>query len=476
MQHPLRRAAALPAALLAAALAALSPAAAAEPADVRVDAGRRFQTMTGWEVSARVWEYDKRADRYDPSWERDAGEILDALAGDLGITRIRLQLRSGSENPVDHWARFTAGEIGYEAVKAHFYEKINDNADPRVADPAGFQFSNLDHQVEKILLPLRQRVEARGGRLFVNLCYVDFRWTKLKGDVSHARAPEEYAELVTEAFRHLKARWGVVPDTLEVILEPDNSDHWRGREIGLGAVAALARLRDAGFAPKLILPSTAAATKAPEYFDAALKVPGVRENLFSLAYHRYDGARAAAALPAIRARAAAAGIPAEMLEHTAGDWRVLHEDLTVAQAAGWQLYSIAGPRAPGETRVSQSVLLYVEQGKGPGRVRLSHQGRYLAQYFRHVRPGAERIAADTAAPGLFPVAFLNPDGGEVVVIGAGRAGEIRVAGLAPGAYGLFYTTAEETGRVLPPVRLAPGETLAVTLPAPGVVTIHALPR
>ena len=48
----------------------------------------------------------------------------------------------------------------------------------------------------------------------------------------------------------------------------------------------------------------------------------------------------AKAFDAIRARAAAHGIPAEMLEYTEGSDRDLHEDLTVVGAAGWQQYSI----------------------------------------------------------------------------------------------------------------------------------------
>ena len=46
---------------------------------------------------------------------------------------------------------------------------------PSVANPAGFQFSRIDYQVENILLPLQRRLAARGERLFINLCYVDFR-------------------------------------------------------------------------------------------------------------------------------------------------------------------------------------------------------------------------------------------------------------------------------------------------------------
>ena len=48
----------------------------------------------------------------------------------------------------------------------------------------------------------------------------------------------------------------------------------------------------------------------------------------------------AKAFDAIRARAAAHGIPAEMLEYTEGSDGDLHEDLTVVGAAAWQQYSI----------------------------------------------------------------------------------------------------------------------------------------
>ena len=117
---------------------------------------------------------------------------------------------------------------------------------------ADFQFSDLDDQVENILLPLKQRIKDNGERLFVNLCYVDFgNSERPTGNVSHARQPEEFGELVFAVFDHLKRRYGLIPDAFEVILEPENTDDWRGREIGLGLVAAAKRLRRAGFAPGL---------------------------------------------------------------------------------------------------------------------------------------------------------------------------------------------------------------------------------
>ena len=130
--------------------------------------------MKGWEVTARFWEQDKRRDRYDPSWLRYRDLILDRLVNELGINRIRIEIRSGAENPVDYWTLFRQNKIGYKEAKRHRYEKINDNDDPNVVNMAGFQFSELDDQVENILLPLKQRIQDNGERLFVNLCYVDF--------------------------------------------------------------------------------------------------------------------------------------------------------------------------------------------------------------------------------------------------------------------------------------------------------------
>lgn len=445
---------------------------AAEPARIRVDPGQRFQTMTGWEVSARVLEFNKAENRFDGSWEAHADPILDALIGTVGINRLRIHLASGHENPTDYWSLFRSGKLSYTEYKPYFYEKINDNADPLRAEPGRFQFSQIDYYAEKLLVPMRRRLAARGERLFLNLCYVDFDKGRVPGTLNHAKNPAEYAELVAAAFRHLRDRWDAVPDTLEITLEPENTLSWHGAEIGRCAAAAAARLRAEGFPVRLILPSTTAAQNAVPLFDAAVSEPGVREHLFALGYHRYDGEHSSPVLPAIRARARAFGIHAEMLEYLYGTYHHLHEDLVVAEASAWQLYSVIGPWAAGR-EPSLAVVLYLEEMPGgPPRVTLSHQGRYLAQYFRHVRMDAERIGATTSDHAFAPVAFVNPDGTETVVVKAARAGRLAVDGLVPGSYGLSYTTEAETGGTLAPVVLSRNGTLSAAIPAPGVLTIH----
>ena len=101
---------------------------------VTVKPSETYQVMTGWEVTARAWETDKVANRFDGSWLDFRDEIIAVLADEAGINRIRLEVHSGSENPVDYWARFMKGEITYKEMWAHIYEKINDNADPPVAE------------------------------------------------------------------------------------------------------------------------------------------------------------------------------------------------------------------------------------------------------------------------------------------------------------------------------------------------------
>jgi hypothetical protein len=142
-----------------------------------------------------------------------------------------MSLVSTAENPIDYWTSFRQNKIGYKENKRHRYEKINDNDDPNVVNVAGIQFSELDNQVENILLPLKQRIQDNGERLFVNLCYVDFGYSELKGNVSHARQPVEFGEFLFAVFDHLKRRYDLIPDAFEVILEPENTDD---REIGLG--------------------------------------------------------------------------------------------------------------------------------------------------------------------------------------------------------------------------------------------------
>ena len=444
--------------------------AAQQDAVITVDANQKYQTMRGWEVTARAWETNKRLNGFDPSWESDSDEIFDLMANELGINRIRIEIKSGVENPVDYWALFRDGKITYRDYAKRYYEKINDNDDPFVANPSGFQFSMLDYQVEKMVVPLAKRLAANGEKLYVNLNYVDFAGP-IKSKLSHAQNPEEYAELILAAFAHLKHRHGLTPDGLEITLEPENTEHWRGRQIGEAIVAVAKRLKAAGFSPEMIGPSTTAATAAPRYFDDMIAVPGVANLISEFSYHRYDS-RANSALPDIAERARKHGVRTAMLEHVGGDVKELYADLTVANASAWQQYGLAVNLGPmGKDRGAGYYVRDFGRRDGP-KIKMAERTRGLAQYFRFVRAGAVRIGATSSRSDVLPVAFRNPDGTEVVVARVAEAGTVKVIGVPAGAYGVRYTTDLETGRELPAIRLGVGQPLVVALPAPGVVTFY----
>ena len=472
--------------------AASCSAAGNGPAEITVEPAKTHQVMNGWEATARLWEVNKAEDRYDSSWLPLSDQIFDRLVNELGINRIRLEIKSGAENPIDYWAKFESGAIGYKEFKRHYYEKINDDPDPKRVNQAGIQFSHVDYQVENIVLPLKRRLEAKGEKLFVNFNYVDFGQTELKGNLSHARQPAEYAELIHAAFVHLKSTYGLVPDALEIILEPDNSDDWRGRQIGEAIRSVSARLKESGFSPEIIAPSTAAAGKAPAYIDEMMAVPGVPSLVSTLSYHRYDRpkprtvtaiAKRARALgvsnglvdrlvpvPGIAERARARRLSTAMLEHLEGDAAELFEDLTVGQVSAWQQYSIS-IKSFGRTP-DDAGDYYIADFADPNapEIRISKLSRGLAHYFRYVRLGATRIEARSSDDAVKPTAFRNADGTFVVVLASHKAGPMSVRGLPAGRYVVSYTTERETARELPPI-VSDG-TIAVTLPAGGFMTIR----
>ncbi len=438
---------------------------------ITVDVRQTHQTIKGWEVAARLWETNKKEDRFDPSWEKRKDEIFGRLVNELGINRVRIEIKSGVENPIDYWTRFRNREIGYSEYRQHYYEKINDNGDPHVANQSGFQFAMLDYQVENIVVPLAKMLEARGEKLYVNLTYVDFAQTAHKGNFSHALKPDEYAELILAAFSHLKRRHSITPDALGVSLEPENTEHWRGSQIGAAMVATARRLKTAGFSPEFIAPSTTAASSAPGYFDEIVRVPGAAELLSEFSYHRYRDSSVKDVLPEIAKRAKKLGLRTGMLEHVGGNIAELHADLTVANVSAWQQYGIATELDMSD-RDKGGYYYNLELTRGGPVLRMAERTRGLAQYFRFIRAGAIRIGAASNSVDYLPVAFKNSNGTHVVVVQADRAGTIRISGLPAGDYETQYTTATETAVTVPAANVPPGGVMTMRLPSRGVITVY----
>ena len=163
---------------------------------ITVDPGTTYQTIKGWEATPRSWEIDKTNNRYDPTYAQHKLAVLDTLVNTLGVNRIRLELQSGFENTTDYWTPFANGQISYSEYGSHMYEVTNDNSNPNNMNPNGFQWAALDWKVDNVIKPMQQLLAAKGEKVWVNLCFVDFN----SNGGFHANNPDEYAELFSAAF------------------------------------------------------------------------------------------------------------------------------------------------------------------------------------------------------------------------------------------------------------------------------------
>jgi hypothetical protein len=418
-----------------------------------------YQTMTGWEATAQAGELECNRQAFDIY----KNQLFDRAANELGVNRLRLEVRSGIENPVDWFTRYVNGEINYQEWKSHWWDIQNDNASASNAAANGFHWAFLDHTIDNVVQPMRQRLAARGERLLVTLTYVDFGASSFE----HSADPAEYAELMLATFRHIDQKYGWTPDAIEMILEPDNTQNWRPETIGRAMVAAGDRLAGAGYRPAFIAPSNTSMSAAASYFDAMLGVPRVREYLTDLAYHRYSGV-SGEVLAGIGQRAIQHGIRTAMLEHIGSGIDALLEDLVSGRASTWQQFTLAF--CAGSDDGAQYYLVDQRNPASPGLV-LTERTKYLRHVFFYVRAGAQRIGAVSGVERLVPVAFRNANGKQVVVVHVRSGGDFSVRGLTAGLYGINVSTGGSQWVDGEDQTIVGGGTVNVSMPSEGVVTI-----
>ncbi|HSK18815.1 MAG TPA: Ig-like domain-containing protein [Longimicrobiales bacterium] len=441
--------------------------------DVMLNPGVAYQTMHGWEATAWVGQWACAGVPFPTEiYQRYRDPLFDAVF-DLGINRIRLEVRASAERPDDPFGAFRDGSITEQQYTSVWYEAINDNTNPGSINASGYNFTEMDLAVETAVLPLKQRLEAAGEQLYLNLNFIKFK----AGGLDFRNNPAEYAEFMVATFQHLRDRWNLVPDAVEIILEPDNTEGgWSGTQIGNAIVATANRLRTAGFTPEFIGPSGMTASRALELFDEMVAVSGVPQVISELAYHRYGTAPSAQLLQSIAQRGIQYGVRTAMTEHIGSGYVHLHEDLKLARNSAWQQYTLAGC-APNDTG-GRHFLIDASNPTNPI-VRLASRSQYLRQYFKYIRRGATRVDATTGRSGLDPLAFINSNGKYAVVVKSGGASNFTIGGLPPGRYGVSYTTGPDDHTVsqfgveLPEIVLEAGKALSTGIPGRGVLTVYA---
>jgi len=432
---------------------------------IEVDPELTRQTIVGWEATIN------EAGIISPDYDSYRDALFDLAVDDLGLNRVQLTVRSGAENATDHWTQYKDGVIDHDTWRAFRYATVDDNGDPFVLDPAGFHFGELDKMVVNIIEPWRARLAANGEQLFVNLTYVAFTDQITMGGGYHHDDPEEYAEFIEATWLHLQGTYGWVPDGLEVILEPDNVAQWsNGTAVGQGLVAAAERLAMHGFTPSITAPSNADMTKALQYYDEmATTVPEALDHITEIAYHRYAGSTETS-LRSIADRGLALGVRTAMLEwwSSANDYRTFHKDLKLGRNSAWQQGVLLDPNPN-----TKAGFITVDLGDPAFPLSLGRMTVFTRQYTKYVRRDAVRIEARSNDPSLDPVAFVNADGRSVVVVKVECGGAFEIDGLPAGTYGAFYTTDSEYDVHLPDATIGKGEVVGVSIPATGVITVHA---
>ena len=211
-------------------------------------------------------------------------------------------------------------------------------------------------------------------------------------------------------------------------------------------------------------PSNTNMANAITYFDDMIEVPGVLPYLEEFAYHRYGGV-STANLAAIAVRARQHGLNTSMLEWwTDGNtYRTLHEDLKLGDNAAWQQAAVSGFFDIDDANPNDPSFA------------INDKTKFTRQYFKFVRPGAARIDATSQAEALDPLAFINEDGGYVVVVKCDDDRAFSIEGLPAGTYGIKCTTAQQYDVDLPDQNIEMGQAVSTAIPAVGVLTVYAKP-
>lgn len=429
-------------------LAAPTPAAPAQTV-ITLNPNTTYQTITGWEATAQAAQ-----DEYPAFFASIQQNLLDRLADadangnpvpdGLGISRFRLEVHQDN----------TTG-LGF------------------LKSP--YRNFDLDGQIDKIVVPVKQRLSQRGEAVWVNVTVVD---------PAYDGNPSGYANAVLAVYQHMRNKYGFVPDSWEVALEPDNFGWSSPTSVISNGIAAAQLLQANGFPVYLIVPSSACGPDnalnyfglmTPAQYQGQPALPFIRQYVKEFAYHRYCGTSDSTLQQIANLRISALNsygisVDTAQLEHIGADYNELHADLKKANVSAWQQYVIAKPYDWGQGADDGSAYYFQATSGGP--VQMSARTKFLRQYFKFIRPGATRIEAsgDTT---FDPVAFVNRDGRYVVVVKATAGGSFSIQGLPAGTYGTKYTIDNLYDVDLSDVTIDSNQALSASIPSWGVITVYA---
>ncbi len=411
-------------------------------------------------------------------WEtgpwHDAG-YLNTTVDDLGVTIFRTQI---------YWD----GELS------------NDNDDPMVIDPAGFNFGPTSNNGKQF--PFIQDLHAKGAKLIATVwtppvwmklldmpervpdecyncwqCPVGAEGREMCGGRLNPDLYEEFAEYLVAYVTTLKAETGVDLYGISIQNEPYFANPFESNvvmpeEYGDLLKVVGERFELEGLTTKFFGPEHMAEWSwgwQEKYVQQTLEDPQVKPLLDIYAVHGYVD-----------------GVAADY--GSAEGWTALHEHITIAHGKPlWMTETSDFDKQDFDLAISMAKSLYLALKFGHISAwvywsmndqivvnnTLTPLGNAFKQYYRFIRPGAIRIDADSDDPGILTVAFRHPVTNDVAIIVINQTNTDKSVQLETlfdhGDLSLYRTSATENCREL---GMLSSETVA--LPANSISTLSTI--
>jgi O-glycosyl hydrolase len=411
----------------------------------------------------------------------------------------------------------------FEAPAANVFAPANDNDDPMVINPAGFNWIQSQNMHDLVVAPGAQYgfkdyfIGPVAGTGF------SLAWVNNYRASDYNRYLDEIAEHVIAVAAHWRDTYQTTPPLLMLFNEPTsgNGELAGGTPQMIADIVSRsgARIRAGGFADmRFLVPCEEREDISLNNARTVLQDANARPYVGAIGYHPYPYGSTYAAVANILATSGAgkpdAGkvavrnqlrdlaamykVPVFMTEvshselafddfdNVRGRAIHIHDELTYADAAAffgmnamWDSVSQAqhyvGRADPGLYSETDTVVL-IDVGKS--QVIISPMGRAIGHYARWIHKGATRVEATTGDPLVLATAFVDASQGRVVVVAINNAstdGALDIAVSGVQLAGAVEGELSKPGTLWSSVAgvTANGGHIKYQLPTHGVVTLSA---
>lgn len=412
-------------------------------ATVGIDSSTTFQTIDGFGAAMITW---RRPNEY-----RQAS-FYDLLVNDLGATMARTAI----------WPMF---------------ETTNDDADPNHINWDGFDFSSLDYAMDFF-----QRLQERGVDQFMATVWTPPYWMKtnrsfydagmLRGDMR-----DEFAEYLAAVSIASRDRWGINLSGISLQNEPFFVQSYESAIYNPQQMREAVRAVQRRFAadnidtPILIPEDLAIADRMLWYVQPTMNDPETQNFNGHFLGHGYLGT---SNWNKVRTNFAPYG-------------RKFWQTESSGQAATW-----SGAMSLGE-EIYQTLALgnanaylywQFSDSASSSAYALMNDGvpnpKYYAakQFYRYIRPGAQRIAATSSNSSLLASSYVHPQTGATTVVLVNKNADatdvqLNLSGLGVAQnYRVYRSSATENSIEVAPVSAVDGQ-ISLSVPPQSIVTLYS---